>query len=81
MGFEIDIRFPLVFSNKRLGTAWYPKRAGRISIYVANHSHMCNGNIERIMDELTITTLEEITHLFSRCTDPHDYYDTLEGLL
>jgi len=61
----MNVSFPLIFTGgKRLGRTYYPKRLGKILIYIADHSFYSNGNINRIVLELSLTFLHEITHVF-----------------
>ena len=78
---NLKISYPLIFTNHRLGRACYPKRKGKILIYVADHLHYCTDNINRLIDELNITLLEEITHIFHEGRTPrkHDWEHILEA--
>jgi hypothetical protein len=79
---DLKIIYPFTLSNYALGTAWYPYSDGRISIYLANHLRLCRGNPEEVVEELNITILEEISHIFAgRSPSDHDWDDFLRGLV
>ena len=88
----MEIRYPFVFNKDTcLGTAWYPKREEKISIYLANHADMCKrkskgveDNVKLICKEITLTLLEEISHTYEdRCRDidGHDYAEILMDMI
>lgn len=79
---DLKIIYPFILSKHALGTAWYPYREGRISIYLANHLRYCKGNPEEVAEELSITLLEEISHNFAgRSSSDHDWDDFLHELM
>lgn len=77
----INIIFPLYFHPFRLGYMKYPKEEGLIKIYVANHSAICKGEIDKICSELSKTTIEELIHVFDRCPSNHNFEKVLESLV
>ena len=71
----MKISYPFVFTGYGFGIAWYPKRLEKISIYLADLSFFYGGDVTEVVKELTITILEEMSHLWSRSPKNHEDYD------
>ena len=76
------ICFPLTFTGYRVGFIEYPKHKGKIRIYLADISKRCEGKITTIIDEITKTTIEELTHCFDnhRIPEEHNYEQILDAI-
>ena len=77
----VNISYPFIVTNERLGRMYYPKSRGKILIYLANHSDFCNGDLNRIVKELNITILHELTHVFHEKRIRNNHNDRWSQLL
>lgn len=72
---EPNISYPFVVTGYKFGTMWYPKRLGKISVYLADIARATKGNIPLIVKELNQTILEELCHLYARTPNYHENFD------
>ena len=72
------ITYPLYLHGRLLGRLRYPKRKGRIQIFLMDIGIACHRDDISLVQEINLTLIEEMTHEYDgRRVNPNHYYEDI----